>query len=577
MIRLPFFLLISLTLPAAATAQHEPTDLLVADTPTPTVFGDPDLVQQYQATISRQDLAAHLYFFASDFFEGRETTTRGQKMAAQYLASQYRKIGVLPKGTGGTGEPDDPDRYLQPFPLYESKFRSASLAVSGPEGTVASSSFGEKTIDGDTYLRIGSAGVFEGPVVFAGYGIRDPERGYNDYDALSAANLDVSDKWLLVLDGAPRQLKGPGGGPSVWETEWWRKLQAARQYGVRGLMVAESPERSDGESFAEVARRQFRSRDGVGSLALEPPEGNAGWTLPVFHVDPSFADRLLDSAGMTTGSISKMIEAEKEPVVAVLPGLVVKGEIAHTTRQVETENVVAIIPGRDPDLAHEAVVISAHYDHVGKDPTAEGDGIYNGADDDGSGTVALLEMAEAFMEAVNDGYGPRRSVVFLNVSGEEKGLLGSSWFTDHEPLVPLGQVVANLNIDMIGRFDPSHPTGSENYVYIIGSKLISDELHHINTRVNEVTGTALELDERFNSKDDPNQFYRRSDHWNFGKNDIPFIFFFTGTHEDYHGVDDEADRVEYERMTRITRLIFGTAWQLANQDVRPAVSGTGFD
>ena len=136
--------------------------------------------------------------------------------------------------------------------------------------------------------------------------------------------------------------------------------------------------------------------------------------------------------------------------------------------------------------------------------------------------------------------------------------------------------MANLNIDMIGRFDPSHPSESENYVYIIGSNLISQELHDINARVNEITGVGLELDERFNSKDDPNRFYARSDHWNFGKHGIPFIFFFTGTHDDYHEAGDEPDRIAYDRMARIARLIFATAWQVANQDTPPAVSGTGF-
>ncbi|MEX1054488.1 MAG: M28 family peptidase, partial [Rhodothermales bacterium] len=228
------------------------------------------------------------------------------------------------------------------------------------------------------------------------------------------------------------------------------------------------------------------------------------------------------------------------------------------------------------ELMHEVVVISSHYDHIGLDPTEEDDQVNNGADDDGSGTVATLEIAEAFMRAKREGYGPRRSVLFLNVSGEEKGLLGSEYYADIRPVVPLANTVVNLNIDMIGRHDPTVPNADSNYVYIIGSNLISKELHDINLRVNEVTGVGLNLNERFNSKDDPNQFYARSDHWNFGKHGIPFIFFFTGTHDDYHRPGDEADKIDYERLARIGRLIFATAWQVANQDARPAVSGTGF-
>ena len=204
-----------------------------------------------------------------------------------------------------------------------------------------------------------------------------------------------------------------------------------------------------------------------------------------------------------------------------------------------------------------------------------GDGIYNGADDDGSGTVTILEIAEAFEQAKRDGHGPRRSILFLNVSGEEKGLLGSAYYADTEPVFPLENTVANLNIDMIGRYDPEL-NGATNYVYLIGSKIVSDDLDRISTAANALVGGGLELNDRFNTKDDPNQFYRRSDHWNFGKHRIPFVFYFTGTHEDYHGVGDEAYKIDYERMARIGRLIFATAWQVANQDARPQISGSGF-
>jgi Zn-dependent M28 family amino/carboxypeptidase len=253
-----------------------------------------------------------------------------------------------------------------------------------------------------------------------------------------------------------------------------------------------------------------------------------------------------------------------------------KARVAEKVEEVSTENVVAFIEGSDPVLKDEYVVISSHYDHVGMEPSEE-DGIFNGADDDGSGTVTVLEIAEAFAQAVADGNGPRRSILFINVSGEEKGLLGSAWYTDMEPIVPLEKTVANLNIDMIGRIDPTHPDENTDYVYIIGSNLVSQELHDINIKANETFGSKVQLHERFNSKDDPNQFYRRSDHWNFGKNNIPFIFFFTGTHDDYHGVDDEPDKIEYERMAKIAHVIFATAWQVANQDTAPEVTGEGFN
>jgi Zn-dependent M28 family amino/carboxypeptidase len=286
---------------------------------------------------------------------------------------------------------------------------------------------------------------------------------------------------------------------------------------------------------------------------------------------------MLAPSGRTVADIKQTIDSSLKPEVLEVPGVMLSSTIENESAEAPSENVAAFIEGSDPALKDEVVVISSHYDHIGIDAGAEGDNINNGADDDGSGTVGVLEMAEAFMKAKQDGHGPRRSILFLNVTGEEKGLLGSQYFTDSDPLLPLDKIVTDLNIDMIGRYDPTHPTQSENYVYIIGSNLISQELHDINAKVNELTGTSLELDERFNSKDDPNQFYRRSDHWNFGKHSIPFIFFFTGTHDDYHGVDDEADKIEYDRMARITRLIFATAWQVANQDNPPVVSGEGFN
>ncbi|MES3629870.1 MAG: M28 family peptidase, partial [Longimonas sp.] len=204
--------------------------------------------------------------------------------------------------------------------------------------------------------------------------------------------------------------------------------------------------------------------------------------------------------------------------------------------------------------------------------------INNGADDNGSGTVATLALAQAFKQAKSDGYGPRRSILFLNVTAEEKGLLGSAYYADEEPVFPLEQTVANLNLDMIGRVDPSYPElPDSNYVYIIGGDLISDDLDAINRLANERTGINYTLHERYNDPNDPQALYRRSDQWNFGKHNIPFIFYFSGLHDDYHDVGDEAHKIDYERMAERTRLVFATTWQLANQDARPAVSGEGFD
>ncbi len=233
-----------------------------------------------------------------------------------------------------------------------------------------------------------------------------------------------------------------------------------------------------------------------------------------------------------------------------------------------SENVVAYIEGSDKP--NEVIVISAHYDHVGVDASGK---IYNGADDDGSGTVALLEMAEAFMHAKKMGEGPKRSILFLHVTGEEKGLYGSRYYTEN-PLFPLVNTVANLNIDMIGRTDVNHrgTPEKENYIYLIGSDRLSTELHEISEEAN-IKYTQLDLDYTFNAKDDPNRFYYRSDHYNFAKHNIPVIFYFNGVHEDYHKPSDTPDKIKYELLEKRTRLIFHTAWELANRSERIQIDG----
>jgi len=227
-----------------------------------------------------------------------------------------------------------------------------------------------------------------------------------------------------------------------------------------------------------------------------------------------------------------------------------------------SENVIAFIEGNEKP--HEIIVVSAHYDHLGM---RNGE-IYNGADDDGSGTVAILEIAEAFQNAVEKGQGPKRSILFLHVTGEEKGLLGSKYYTNF-PVFPLEKTITNLNIDMIGRVDNTH-TGNPNYVYLIGSDKLSTELHELSEEIN-LRFTKLDLDYTFNSEDDPNRFYYRSDHYNFAKNNIPIIFYFNGTHEDYHKPSDTPDKINYEILAKRTQLIFYTAWEIANRAERIVV------
>jgi len=230
-----------------------------------------------------------------------------------------------------------------------------------------------------------------------------------------------------------------------------------------------------------------------------------------------------------------------------------------------SENVLAFVKGRDKP--EEVVVLSAHYDHVGIDKKGS---VYNGADDDGSGTVSLIEIAEAFEAAKKDGVGPSRSILFLHVTGEEKGLYGSKFYTEN-PIFPLPNTVANLNIDMIGRVDKAHEE-DKDYVYLIGSDRLSTDLHKISEAANSLY-THLNLDYTYNAEDDPNRFYYRSDHYNFAKNNIPIIFYFNGVHEDYHKITDTADKIEYDLLAKRAQLVFYTAWEIANRKDRIELDG----
>ena len=226
----------------------------------------------------------------------------------------------------------------------------------------------------------------------------------------------------------------------------------------------------------------------------------------------------------------------------------------------DSENVVAFIQGSE--FPEEIIVLSAHLDHVGVD---EKGNVFNGADDDGSGTIAMLEMAEAFQRAVKDGNGPKRSILFLHVTGEEIGLFGSRYYTEN-PIFPLTNTVCNLNTDMIGRIAPDK-VDTPNYIYLIGSDRLSQELHDVSAQIAKKY-SDLEIDYTYNDLDDPNRFYYRSDHYNFAKNNIPVIFYYNGVHEEYHKIYDTPDKIVYELMEKRTKLSFHTAWEIANREQR---------
>lgn len=553
---------ISILLNIAQSAATQPEFLEASFDMTPTTFSNPALVGRYQQTITPDALASRLYFLASDFFEGRETTTRGQKLAAQYLASQYRLMGLAPKGSVKTVEPLSPASYFQPFTVYKRQPKETHLEVLVNGGKVASSDFSAEAHDDLSFFQTGSLASASGDVVFAGYGIADDKLGYNDYAALKAKGISVDGKWVMVLDDEPLSedaktslLPATDHQPTRWTTNFIPKrkalMDAGRPAGV--LVVRYDSPRMKG-TFADNAALASQALQRVGYLSLS---GNT--FPPTYTISPKLANQILASNGHTIKDLRQQINQSLKPVVFDVNGVKVNSTVEQF-KGLETENVLAFIEGSDPQLKDEVVVISSHYDHLGVNPTLKGDQIFNGAADDGSGVVATLELAQAFMRAKRDGYGPRRSILFINFSGEEKGTLGSAYYAHKEPLVPLEKTVAEINMDGVGGIDPKHPTKSRNYIYIVGSGNLSKEMIETNRRVKDLTNIKLDL------TDGPNF---ASDQSNFQSELIPFIYYSTGYIEHYHTPGDEPDTIDYDHLARVSQLVFGTAWQVANQDARP--------
>lgn len=485
------------------------------------------LVSRYANGITAEGLKEQLYIVAGADMEGRETGTAGQHKAAAYITDQFRKAGLQP-GANGAWE--------QYFSLHQDTLTAGNITANGKEYL-----FGR-----DFYTSIGDSkneAIQSGEVVFAGYGISAP--GYDSYKG-----LDVKGKIVVVLEGEPRKndtafVISGNRHPSVLATSL-QKQQHAAGLNVKALLIVNETAARMGQVSGNRLRRTGVY---VGSKKTATVNG-----CNVYYISPAMAAGLL---GLPAANLQQAAAALK-PLTRKLP---VKITFEKGIHEMKASNVLGFLEGTDKK--EELVFITAHYDHLGKQ-----DGqIHYGADDDGSGTVAVIEMAAAFARAKKDGHGPRRSIVFMTVSGEEKGLLGSRYYTEN-PVYPLEQTVADLNIDMIGRIDPGHEKDT-NYVYIIGDDKLSSELRPINEQANAHTG--LQLDYKYNDPADPNRFYYRSDHYMFAQHNIPIIFYFNGTHADYHRPSDTVEKISYDLMARRAQLVFYTAWNIANRENRVKV------
>ncbi|WP_439555217.1 M28 family peptidase [Dyadobacter sp.] len=294
---------------------------------------------------------------------------------------------------------------------------------------------------------------------------------------------------------------------------------------------------------------------------LKPVQENPN-AIAAFGVSQELAAKILNTSVAKLAKSRESIEKSGKALTKNPTGEV-SIKVERISETIDTENVAAFMEGSDKK--EEVLVISAHLDHIGISPNGE---INNGADDDGSGTVSLLEIAEAFSKAKAEGKGPRRSILFLNVTGEEKGLFGSEYYSEN-PLYPLKNTIADLNIDMIGRVDEAHKD-DHKYVYLIGSDKLSSKLHEISEEANKKY-VNFKLDYTFNDPKDPNRFYYRSDHYNFAKVGVPVIFYFTGVHEDYHKPGDDVEKILFDKQSSIVKLVFHTAWELVNRDDRIVV------
>jgi len=488
-------------------------------------------------TISADQMKNYLTFIASDEMEGRDTPSRGLDTTAKFLAMNLTRWGFKPAGDDGT--------FFQRIELSRNRADSgqSKVELNGRTLTV-----------GTDFLPVGSGGNASGQLVFAGSGWLVKSKEIDAYKG-----IDPKGRVAVIVGppnapprGVSRAEYGKYGEDSMNPTDY------ARSKGVVGLIYV-----ADSQYVANWQRARQRMERGSTVVVKFQPQQPAP-VLPSIVITPEIATALF------AGEAQALSESSQTPFL-LTDQKKVSMNIANSNQIIPTQNVVAVWEGSDPALKAEYVALGAHYDHVGSGCPPNGtDTICNGADDDGSGTTALLAMAEALSKAPKR---PKRSVLFVWHCGEEKGLWGSRYFTEY-PTVPLNQVVAQINIDMIGRSKKAGDTNSRNSeltgpdaVYLIGSTMMSTELGELVNKVND-SYLKITYDTKYDDPKDPNRFFFRSDHYNYARKGIPIIFFFDGVHEDYHRAGDTADKIDYQKMEKITRTVYMTLWEIGNRPAR---------
>jgi hypothetical protein len=486
-------------------------------------------------SITPTELRMHLQFLASDELGGRYTLSPNFAIAARYLATRLESYGF--RGAGDNGG------FLQTFDV--------TAAKPDTNGSALTLTAGDKTSNyhfGDFFLLgSSSAGSAYGPIVFVGAGVSSPSLNHDDY-----AGLNVKGKIVLIAPGTPPGLDSSKIGPGE------QGEAAARAHGAAGVLQLPA------QRFADLMKSKGFADRAAGRESVQLARESEG-KLPAVTLGPDLADKVLSLIGLDLKGIYDSA-SKKEPLTPKAVAASARIDVVMQQTRATTQNVAGILEGTDPQLKNEYVVFSAHYDHL---KTGADGRIYPGADDDGSGTTAVLAIARAL--SLNR---PKRSVLVMFHAGEELGLLGSAYNTDFAPAVPLDKMVVDLNIDMIGRSKPSgdndrldeHLTAPDS-VYLVGSNRISKELHEISEETN-AQFQHMKLDYYYNDPNNPERIYYRSDHWNYAKHGIPIIFYFDGTHVDYHRPTDTVDKIDFTKLTQVARLVFETGWRIANLDHR---------
>lgn len=509
------------------------------DTTQSKITTDTDLSYRYASYISSSDIRSYLSVLASDSLEGRETGTKGIDMAAEFISNFTKELNLNPI--------DSENDYFQPIIYSSTKWNETEMRINGNIFEL----YDDYVVLADQFE--GRSTIKTNEILFLGYGIDDPR--YNSYK-----DVDVTDKIIMIFNGEPIN---PKNGKSYitkshvlseWSTDITKKLKVAKEKGAKLVLIID-------DDFRKTARSNRRN---LFYPTMTPIKGGKQplQTANYAYISNDMANEIIGDYQDHIENIKTTLDKGKTANLPLQVDFIAVW--LKKTNDLRGNNIIATIDGRSKK--DEYIIISAHYDHLGK----RGNQIYNGADDNGSGSSLLMSLAKAFKKAELDGHGPERSVVFMWMTGEEKGLLGSRYYVEY-PIFPLEQTVVDLNIDMVGRVDEKY-TGNPNYIYVIGSDRLSSDLHKINEEANQKY-TQLILDYTYNSEEDPNQFYYRSDHYNFAKNGIPAAFYFSGIHEDYHKPGDTVDKIDFDKITQIGKLIFHTAWEIANRPNKIEVDG----